>query len=339
MKIYTVFFRRRKGSPIAYISGADEARATKNYTAVEKEHFSYNGKSVQMPVVKGSHFRGRLRQFTAERILELRAGELEKYPAGLKSAVMKTIALCYFVGNVQVNEGAASFEALGELLRADAFFRYFGYMVSSLPSVRSYLSVGFALPLVRGVIPDSLIEKAEELKLSIVDADEIKTVTLDLGKGMTSVPYPLVNVETYRVTGKLEKVEKLGTLIDADTGEVKEIIKSYSDSSKDDLNNILFSEVFSPVCDLVQKISFADNDEEMHRGILSAYLSLFEREPFVGGRVSAGYGLIDEVIVFDESGSRIEKDEEAFKKFAESIDFKKIAEIVVPKKKEEKKKK
>jgi hypothetical protein len=337
MKTYTVLLKRRKGSPISYISGVVPPTSKQNYTAVEKEDLYVGDKVVPVPIVKGSHFRGRLRQFLAEKVLEAKAEFIEGLPEKKKQKIFKTVTLCYFVGNIQENENAGSFEVVGELVKADAFFKYFGYMVANLPSYRSLMSMGFAVPAIEGVTIEKSL--AETFNLAHVKPSSIEVHRVEIVGGVSVyVPVPLVDVETYRVSGKLEKIEKLGSLLNADTAEVKEIIKSYTsgkgkEKEKEDMQNILFAEVIAPSCDLVQKITFLDDEEELHRGILTAYMMLFEREPFVGGRVSAGYGLIDEVIVLDEGGNRVEKDENALKKFIDSIDLERITELISPAKK------
>ena len=96
-------------------------------------------------------------------------------------------------------------------------------------------------------------------------------------------------------------------------------------------------EVMAPAFDLIQVITFTDDDKEMQKGILTGYIKLFKQEPFIGGRAAAGYGLVEEITILDEEGNRIEPDEKALEHFIDSIDLSKVAELLALKKKEGKK--
>ena len=343
MRSYTVIYRRRKDSPISYVSGVLEKLPTQNYTAVEKAGFSLKDKVVKIPIVKGSHFRGRLRQYTAEKVLEKKSDWIDTLSDREKQKVFKTAVLCYLVGSVQENEEKGSYDVVKELEKADAFFKYFGYMVANLPARRSDLSIGFAVPVIENVtLSEELITK---YKLSYVVPDEIEMRSVSITGNLTvEIPYPLVDVETFRVSGKLDKIEKIGSLLSLSTEEVKEIIQSYVGKSKkssrekdkEDMTNILFAEVMAPSYDLVQKVVFLDDDEEMHRGILAGLKGLFTEEPFVGGRISAGYGLVDEVIILSQDGEEVSPEESDFDRFVSRIDLEKVINLISPAKKGQK---
>ena len=341
MKSYTVVYRRKKGSPISYISGVQANMPVQNYTTVEKSDMFVGERAVPVPVVKGTHFRGRVRQLVAEKVLEYKSDWINSLSDREKQEVFKIVSLCYLVGNVQENAGQGNFEVVRELQKRDAFFRYFGYMVANLPNVRSRMSVGFALPVIEDVTASK--DLIDDLKLAFVKPEEVEVVKINLtGNYSYFVTRPFIDVETYRVSGKMNKIEKLGSLFEIDIKEVQEIVKSYTQKTgkdKEDFQNILFAEVFAPSYDLVQTITFLDDDVEVHRGILAAFKTLFDEEPFVGGKVSSGYGLIDEVIFFDENRNRIEPTEEDLKRFINEIDLAGVIELIKPTQKNKDKKK
>ena len=281
-----------------------------------------------------------MRQYIAEKLLEKKSEWIDSLPDREKQKIFKIAALCYIVGSVQENEADGNFEVVKKLEEVDAFFKYFGYLVANLPPKRGHLSVGFAVPAIEEVtVTKDLIDK---FGLSYVRPEEVEMRSINIvGNYVVEIPYPLVDVETYRVSAKLDKIEKVGSLLELDTEEVREIIRSYvggskkggKEKNKEDFMNILFAEVLAPSYDLVQKIVFLDDDVEMHKGIFAGMKSLFRAEPFIGGRVSAGYGLIDDVVIVDSEGQVLEPTEADFERFVDRVDLEKVKELLNPVKK------
>ena len=156
------------------------------------------------------------------------------------------------------------------------------------------------------------------------------------------VTKPFIAIETSRKAGILSEAYSLAEKeFEEELQETEEIIASYAEKKdgkqKRDLENLLNYEVIAPAFDLIQVITFTDDDEEMQKGILTGYIELFKQEPFIGGRATAGYGLVEEIIILDEEGNRIEPDEKVLEHFIDSINLPKVAELLALRKKESRK--
>ncbi|GAB6075253.1 RAMP superfamily CRISPR-associated protein [Desulfurobacterium crinifex] len=335
MKQYRVLIRRKEGSPILYTS-----RTEGNLTLVEKEPMNIRDKIFEVPVIKGSHFRGRLRRFIGKAVFEKKAEKISKLKGREKQSAFTTAILLYFGGSALATDINDGYEVYQELLQIDPFYRYFGYMIPDIPNTRSALSVGFALPVIEGVTADkSLIE---DFSLKAVSPDEVRIEPVEIAGTKFFITKPFIAIETSRKAGILSEAYSLAEEgFKEELKETEEVIASYAEKrdgkQKRDLENLLNYEVMAPAFDLIQVITFTDDDEEMQKGILTGYIKLFKQEPFIGGRAAAGYGLVEEITILDEEGNRIEPDEKALEHFIDSIDLSKVAELLALKKKEGKK--
>jgi CRISPR/Cas system CMR subunit Cmr6 (Cas7 group RAMP superfamily) len=335
MKQYRVLIRRKEGSPILYTS-----RTERNLTLVEKEPMNIGNKIFDVPVIKGSHFRGRLRRFIGRAVFEKKAEKISKLKEREKQSAFTTAILLYFGGSALATDVNDGYKVYQELLQVDPFYRYFGYMIPDIPNTRSALSVGFALPVIEGVTADkSLIE---DFSLKAVRSDEVRIELVEIAGTKHFVTKPFIAIETSRKAGILSEAYPLAEKeFKKELKETEEIIASYAEKKdgkqKRDLENLLNYEVIAPAFDLIQVITFTDDDEEMQKGILTGYVKLFKQEPFIGGRATAGYGLVEEIIILDEEGNRIEPDEKVLEHFIDSINLPKVAELLALRKKESRK--
>ena len=331
MKNYTVFFYRNETSPISYLSGLTPNFSTTNITVCEKERdfikkdsgfFSFN-----KPVIKGSHTRGRFRNFLSNEIMQNFEGKIDD----VKFLVF--IAKILFSGSV-TNEKLPSdvktnLTMTSEIANKNEFFKNFGAMITFLNSAESNCGIGHLYPLVvkNSKEKDSIINKAEDLNLKVVYASNIneEETSLKLKNGNDyKITTPFFKIETNRVTDKLWETEKYGR-----TEEEMELIRQYykeftqtekgNGETKDTNKNILYNEVIAPVVDFYENIRFLDDDVDTHLGILTGYKKYFtEIKPYIGGKVANFFGAIDSVYIFDENMQEIKYDEDKYFEFIQN---------------------
>ena len=326
MKNYTVFFKRNETSPISYLAGEKPNFADSNITLCEKEG-DYKRESMEYydkPVIKGSHTRGRFRCLVANDIMK----EFQE-----KTDDIKFLAFCakiLFSGAVTPKlsmEDKVDLTITPYLAKNNAFFRNFGAMITFLNSKRSNMGIGHLYPLIDKHNDGNTIDRAKELNLKVLDENVIRQENSSFNKrggDPYKITYPIFRFETNRVTDKLFEVEKLGKN-DEEILKLREYYEEFTTKdkkngeSKSSDMNILYNEVVTPCVDFYENIIFLDDDTETHIGLLTQYKNYFENiEPYIGGRISNHYGVIDSVKIFDGSMQEIEYDDNKYRKFIEN---------------------
>lgn len=319
--------KRREDSPIIYLSNS----------GIEKINMVVDGKSYPIPVVKGSHFRGRFRRWLAKKILQENIEQIKKEKDFSQRFAVLT-ALFYsgsIVNGIEIRDNNM-LKAIRDLEVADKFGKYFGYMITGLANRRSDLSIGFAVPIIEGVNDDKDIPcLAYSGQLEYVRA-----ISTGGGNAVYDITKPLVAILVSRKAGVVDEVID----IVEDENQLKDVLDLLSvQTAKDgkaDTNNIFFIEVMNTGFDLIQNIVIDTDDEKDITAILTAYRKFFRENPHIGSYFTQGYGLIEDIIIPD-----IEENEKALEEFIKSINLKEITDIIkfsrekIKKEKEEKEKK
>jgi len=315
---FRVIWRRK--APISYISPIGENQ-------VEKLGFNKNGTVVKIPVVKGSHFRGRFRRWFARKIILENIGQIEK-EKDFKERLAILTALFYsgsIVKGYKITEKniLKVKEALNE---EDKFGKYFGYMIKDLDNKRSSFIVGHSYPAILGFNA----KEDEDIRYVIPDViEELKIKTDESAKAKWfEITYPLTIVVGGRKAGVLDELTKIlkeKNLPEEYIEEAKRFLFEQSKSeTKTDIQNLLYEEVINSGFDMVQELIFENAEEEDIKAVLTAYHKFFnEEEPFVGGKVARGFGLIEKMEV-----EGFTPDEDALQKFIKSIDLKAITDLI-----------
>ncbi|NPA53858.1 MAG: hypothetical protein GXO21_04250 [Aquificae bacterium] len=320
MKNFRVIWERK--APISYISPVGDG------TTVEKIGFNKDGSIVKIPVVKGSHFRGRFRRWIARKILLENLHKIEKEKDFKKRLAVAT-ALFYsgsIVKGYELTE--KNVLKIKEILsKEDKFGKYFGYMIKDLDNERSRFIVGHAYPAILGYN----VKEGENIEYVVSDSfQEIRIKTDESAKAKWfDITYPLTVVIGGRKAGVLDEISKVikeKNLPEEYLKEVEDFLDKQSKSEKTDTQNLLYEEVINSGFDLIQELAFEgeDIDEKDITAILTAYYKFFnEIEPFIGGKVVRGFGRIEKMEI-----EGFTPDENALDEFIKSIDLKTITDIV-----------
>ena len=309
----------RPKAPISYISPIGENQ-------VEKAGINKGGQIVKVPIVKGSHFRGRFRRWFARKVILENIEQIEG-EKDFKERMAILTALFYsgsIVKGYKITEKniLKVKEALNE---EDKFGKYFGYMIKDLDNERSSFIVGHCYPAILGVnvkededVRYVLPEVIEELKIKTGESNKAKWF---------DITYPLTIVVGGRKVGvvdEMRKIIKQKELPEEYIEEVEALLSEQSKTEKTDTQNLLYEEVINSGFDLIQELSFEDADEKDIAAILTAYYKFFnEEEPFIGGKVARGFGIVEKVNI-----EGVNPDEEALDEFVKSIDLKKITDLI-----------
>lgn len=317
MKIYTVFFERYEDSPLLSLSGANVKLTDER--GVEINNVSFSEKSsafiergdktfeYSIPYVKGEHTSGRFRHFLADDILS-------KYQVSASDPSFLSFLVKVMIGGSLAVKGAerkpSNMIITGEIAEKNAFFRYFGSMLSFVENTASGKGIGHLYPLISKNRPEgetAVIEKAKGLGLKIVPEEIIRKQYAGIGRVNNrdyEITTPFFSIETSRKTDKLKGgLKYCGTNKEAESymEEYKKLRgekKNGGEKSGD--SNILFMEVVNPVVDFYQHIRFLDDDTELHRGFLTKYKEFYtEIEPFLSSKSANLYGHIKSVRIFE----------------------------------------
>jgi hypothetical protein len=340
MKIYTVFFERYEDSPLLSLSGTDVKLTDEKGVEINNVSFSEKGSAFitkgdktfeySIPYVKGEHTSGRFRHFLADDIMS-------KYQISASDPSFLSFLVKVMVGGSLVVKGGekkpSNMVITGEIAEKNAFFRYFGSMLSFLENTTSRKGIGHLYPLIsknRHEGETAVIEKARALGLKIVPEDIIHKSFAGIGKvnGRDyEITTPFFSIETSRKTDKrMSGLKYCGTPEKAEI-YINEYNKLYGEKKnggdKTGDNNILFMEVVNPVVDFYQHIRFLDDDMELHKGFLTKYKEFYtEVEPFLSSKSANLYGHIKSVRIFEntEEGGleEIKYDMSAYDKFVKS---------------------
>jgi len=306
-------------SPISYISPIGENQ-------VEKAGLNKDGQVVRVPIVKGSHFRGRFRRWFARKVLLENIGQIEK-EKDFKERIAVLTALFYsgtIVKGYKITE--KNILKVKEVLsEKDRFGKYFGYMIKDLDNERSSFAVGHAYPAILGYNA----KEDEDVRYVIPDTiEEIKVKTDESSKAKWfDITYPLTIVVGGRKVGvldELRKVIKAKGLSEDYLQEVEAFLSEQSKSDKTDTQNLLYEEVVNSGFDLIQELVFDTEEEKDIVAILTAYHKFFnEVEPFIGGKIVRGFGLIEKMQI-----ENFTPDEKALEEFIKSINLKEITDLI-----------
>lgn len=314
MKTFRVIWRRNV--PISYFSTVNEGQ-------VEKIGLQSNEKVVKIPVVKGSHVRGRFRRWLAKKIILENINQIEK-EKDFKERIAILTAL-YFSGSLVKGYKITEKNILKlkkELEEKDRFGKFFGYMIKDMDNERASFVTGHLYPALKGVN----VEGNEDIKN--VDPEILTEIKINAGDKWFEITYPLTIVLGGRKAGIVDDIRKIISekqLPDDFLNEVEELISLQSKKEKSDTKNILNYEVINSGFDLIQLLDFESSSEEYEiEGILTAYLKFFnEVEPFLGGNVTRGFGRVEKVEI-----KGFQPSEEAFKKYVSSVDLKTITDMI-----------
>ena len=318
MQTFKVVFKRKE-SPIAYFSAMDT-----DIPSVEKIGFNKNNAIIPIPVVKGSHNRGKFRRWFAKEVIIRNLDQIK----GEKdfSKRMAILTALFFSGSLTAGfkfKEENTFKIQKQLSEKDIFGRYFGYMITGLDNKRSSLLLGHLVPVIKDYNDDVNVD------VETVDSSSFEVINLKLPSGkwinitkpltvvLSSRKAPIINDVSDVIKETDEKIiEDLENLLSKQSKEEKE---------KKDVQNLLYFEVINSGFDLVQDIHIDSNDEVEIKGILTAYIKYYnEIDKTIGGLSARGFGHLDKVVV-----DGFTPDEEAFEEFIRKIDLKIITDLIL----------
>jgi len=305
MKHYKVRFKRAEGSPIYYPSVIHPL-------GVEKIMVQTSSGYKPVPIVKGSHTRGKFRRWLAKQIMLRNLHQIKDLPDFNKR--VSIITALYYSGSLVkgISLNADSLLVQKFIEEKDKFGKYFGYMITGVDNKRSLFFTGH-------LIPDVDFDKIE-----------IHTRIEKLGDKYVELAEPLTTTLSGRKAGIISEVaslfkddEKLPEII----ADLKALLSKQTNDSKDDkedTENILQFEVINSGFDMVQDLYFYSDNEDEIKGILTAYYKYFnEVDKTIGGNSSKGYGLLKGIEI-----EGFEPDERAYEEYISSIDIRTLSELI-----------
>ncbi len=314
MEKFTVVFKRKK-SPIAYFSALSS-----DIPVVEKIGYSKGEAVINIPVVKGSHFRGRFRRWLGREVI-LRNIDSIKNEKDFSKRVSVLTAL-FYSGSLTSGikfKSENTFVVQKELFEVDKFGKYLGYMITGLDNKRSSFLIGHALPSIKGFNDTENAQSVSDENLKEITfklpSGKVVSITEPLTKVISSRKAPIMK-EVIETLGENEEVlEDLRALLSKQSKESKE---------KEDVQNLLYFEVINSGFDLVQEI-LIDGDEKDIVALLTAYQKFFgEVDRTIGGLSARGFGHLEGIII-----ENFTPNESALDEFIKSIDLKKITDLII----------
>ena len=308
---------KRKESPIAYFSamGGD-------IPIVEKIGFGKDNQVIPIPVVKGSHPRGKFRRWLGKQVLLRNENQIKGLQDYSKRIAIATALL--FSGSLTSGfkfKDDNTFNAQVKLFEEDSFGKYFGYMLTGLDNKRSSFLIGHIVPAIKGFNDDE--------NTVAVNPETFKVRGVKFGNNKyAEITEPLTTILSSRKAPILKEITEVVEKNKADEEELeflKKLLAVQSEGSKQDVQNLLYFEVINSGFDMVQELLIASNDEKEIEGILTAYHKYFnEVDKTLGGLSARGYGHIEEMII-----EGFTPNETALNEFIDSIDLKKITDMVL----------
>ncbi|MEM3859534.1 MAG: hypothetical protein QW478_09040 [Candidatus Micrarchaeaceae archaeon] len=310
-----VVLKRRQNSPIIYLSDENQ---------IEKIGMTVNGNFYPIPAIKGSHFRGRFRRWFAKKILQSNLLQIKQEKDYHERFAILT-ALLYsgsIVKGMAIRDDNM-LKAVKDLEAVDKFGKYFGYMITGLANKRSDLSIGFAVPAIKGVNVDDDVN-CLAYPVDLVELEYKKAIPIGGGKFLRDITMPLVVILVSRKAGVVDEIIDI-IEDEQQLNNVLDFLGTQSSIEKDkkDTNNIFYIEAINTGFDLIQDIIIDSNDEKDITAILTAYKSFFKENPFIGSYATQGYGIIDDIII-----DGIQENEEVLDEFIKSINLKEITDII-----------
>ncbi len=316
MREFNVVFRRKEGSPIAYFSAVETDIPT-----VEKIGYEINGQIIPIPVVKGSHTRGKFRRWFAKQVILQNKHQIEKEKDFSKRIAVLTALM--FSGSLTDGFKFAeenTFVIQKKLTEEEIFGKYFGYMITGLDNKRSSLLLGHLIPAIKDFNDDVGFD------INTVSDESFEVVNFKLPNGkFVTITKPLTLILSSR---KAPIMKDVANLIPEDAVDnLRYLLSKQSKESKEkeDVQNLLYFEVINSGFDIVQTIYIDSNDDVEIKGILTAYLKYFnEVDPTLGGLSARGFGHLEEVKI-----DGFTPDEDALKEFISKVDLKLITDLIL----------